>query len=294
MSVRGGKSSEKVAQLSLFINEDSSWLSLRLSYLISSRADLYSGSFIADGYLFQSSATNTLKFAYSVPNWNPTTITVFSATQISGIRTYLSQPLSLTLLPPDIKTETGTLTVSVETNTPFEMLYFTYFWWLSGAKDIVFSTFNLNDGSLLAYEFVGIDEIKGSSITLYGSGFNRVGVLSCNGNRCAGPCISVADCQTQKGIQTETNCFLCGNDQTYSNNNCATTYKCGANAILVGTQCQCASGFVSVGSDCRPSCGFGAYVDNQGICQCVDTFNKPKGTVTASSTCNKIATCKPT
>jgi len=113
LSVRGGKASEKVAQLSLFINEDASWLSLRLSYLISSRADLYSGSFIADGYLFQSSATNTIKFAYSIPNWNPTTITVFSSTQISGIRTYLSQPLSLTLLSPDIKTDTGTLTVSI-------------------------------------------------------------------------------------------------------------------------------------------------------------------------------------
>lgn len=100
LTVRGGKSSEKVAQLSLFINEDSSWVSLRLSYLISSRADLYSGSFIADGYLFQSSTSNTIKFYYSVPNWTPTTITVFSATQISGIRTYLSQPLSLTLLPP--------------------------------------------------------------------------------------------------------------------------------------------------------------------------------------------------
>lgn len=281
--------------MSLFINEDSSWVSLRLSYLISSRADLYSGSFIADGYLFQSSASNTLKFYYSVPNWTPTSITVFSATQISGIRTYLSQPLSLTLLSPEIKTDTGTLIVAVQTNTPFEMLYFTYFWWLSGAKDIVFSTFNLNDGSLLAYEFVGIDEVKGSSITLYGSGFNRVGLLSCNGNRCSGPCISVADCQTLKGIQADTSCFLCGNDQTFINNNCATTYKCGANAILVGTQCQCATGFISVGTECRPSCGLGAYVDNQGVCQCVD--NKPKGTLTpssATSTCNKIATCKST
>lgn len=68
--MRGGRSSTmNIAQIAFFITEDSSWTILDISYLASSRKDLFIGSFIADGYIFQSGDSNLITVNYGVPNY---------------------------------------------------------------------------------------------------------------------------------------------------------------------------------------------------------------------------------
>ena len=51
--VRGGPgATSSSAEIVLFISDDNTWSSLQVSYLISSRSDLFLGSFIADGFIF--------------------------------------------------------------------------------------------------------------------------------------------------------------------------------------------------------------------------------------------------
>jgi hypothetical protein len=151
-TVRGGKgSSSSSAQILVLITDDATWTSLQINYLISSRSDLFLGSFIADGYIFQSTINNIVTLTYGIPNWGPTANQVFAVTEFSGLRTYLSQPLSLSFVNSTINGQTGTLTVVVSTNSAFELLYLTYYWWIVGATDIIFSNVNLGDGSILAY-----------------------------------------------------------------------------------------------------------------------------------------------
>jgi hypothetical protein len=112
---------------------------------------------------------------------------VISTTELAGIRTYLSQPLSLSIVSTIVNAQNGLLVIVIATNQPFELLYLTYFWWTTGAADISFSTFNVGDGTTLAYPFVGIDGIDGineSKIIYAGSGFNRKKLISCSGSKC--------------------------------------------------------------------------------------------------------------
>jgi hypothetical protein len=93
-SVRAGRGNNpSSAQVILFISDDATWTTLTISYLISSRNDLFLGSFIADGYIFQSTASNQLTVRFGIPNWSPTNVLVTGITEFSGIRTFVTQPL---------------------------------------------------------------------------------------------------------------------------------------------------------------------------------------------------------
>ena len=58
------------AQIYLFINNDGSWTKITITYIITSRADLFLGAFAVPFYLFSNTATTTYNFKYSLPNWN--------------------------------------------------------------------------------------------------------------------------------------------------------------------------------------------------------------------------------
>jgi hypothetical protein len=97
----------------------------------------------------------------------------------------------------------------VKTNSPFELLYFTYFWWIATSNDISFSVFNIPDGTHLAYPFVGIDGINNKDITYIGSGFNRKGVVSCSDSICPQLCVTNIVCQDLGGVVSGNNCIFC-------------------------------------------------------------------------------------
>lgn len=105
----------------------------------------------------------------------------------------------------------------------------TYYWWISESPDLAFANFNINGDSILAYSFVGLDAINGTQIIYAGSGFNRLGLLACNGDKCPSACVNTNTCANLQGIQSTAACFLCSPNQTYSNNNCVNAFVCGTN-----------------------------------------------------------------
>jgi hypothetical protein len=248
----------------VFITEDSSWTSLQVSYLLSSRSDLFLGSFIADGYIFQSTNNNQLTLNYVIPNWQSTASQVIAVTEFAGLRTFLSQPLSLSFVSTTINGQNGLLKAVVSTNSPFEMLYLTYYWWVVGATEIAFSSFTPGDGTSLAYQFVGIDSISGSQVTYAGSGFNRAGLVSCSGSQCPSSCITPANCQSLGGVVSGSVCTFCG-----------------VNSQWNGNACVCLAGYNLINGVCGVCPSLSAWMASQQACVCLSGYYLINGACTA-------------
>lgn len=119
-SVRGGVgSTPATARIVLFATEDSSWTQIQISYLISSRSDLYLGSFIADGFYFQNSNPTQIALTYSLNNWKSTTGQITAVVEFAGIRTTTYNPLVLSFLNISTNSQTGVISLIVNTNAPF-------------------------------------------------------------------------------------------------------------------------------------------------------------------------------
>lgn len=119
-TVRGGRgASASTAQVVVFITDDSTWTSIEVSYLISSRSDLFLGSFIADGYIFQSTSNNVLTLSFGIPNWVSSSSTVIAVTEFAGLRTFLPQALNISFVSTNVNASTGLLRTVINTNTAF-------------------------------------------------------------------------------------------------------------------------------------------------------------------------------
>jgi len=79
-----GKSS---AQIILFINNDLTWTRILISYIITSRKDLFLGCFPILGHQFSSASNKTYTYKYALPNWINPAATVISLAQFAGFRT---------------------------------------------------------------------------------------------------------------------------------------------------------------------------------------------------------------
>lgn len=200
------------------------------------------GSFIADGFIFQSTASNQLTVKFGVPNWTANNNQILGVTEFAGIRTFNAQSLLLSFVNTTIDAQSGIFTTIISTNTPFEYLYLTYYWWINGPS-LTFSSSNGNSPAILAYQFIGIDSINGSQISYVASGFNVADTLSCNGLNCPSECVSSSLCQNFKGIISGQSCYMCGNTQTYTNNNCQNNFTCGDHQSFNGVSCSCSIGY---------------------------------------------------
>ncbi len=242
-SVRAGRGSNpSSAQIILFLSDDATWTTLTISYLISSRSDLYLGSFIADGYIFQSTASNQLTVRFGIPNWSATNTQVSGVAEFAGLRTFVTQPLQLSFVSNNLNSQNGVMTIVISTNTAFELLYLTYYWWINGPS-LSFNVLPKGGSGALAYSLIGIDGISGSQLIYETSGFNLIGTLSCNGLGCPDACVSASDCRNFQGILSENSCFICASGQIYSNNNCQNTVSCGNNQYYDGFSCVCSDGY---------------------------------------------------
>lgn len=77
------------------------------------------GSFIADGYIFQNTANNSITLTFGIPGWTSSNSQVTAVTEFAGLRTFLQYPLSLSFVSTTTSSLTGVLTVSISTNSPF-------------------------------------------------------------------------------------------------------------------------------------------------------------------------------
>lgn len=278
-SVRGGSGdTSSSASFVLLISEDANWKSLQINYLISSRSDLFLGSFIGDGYIFQSTSNNQLTLTYALPNWKPTAIQVYSVTEFAGLRTFLPQSLSFSFIGTEINGQTGQLKVMIATNSPLEMIYLTYYWWVSGATDITF----ISGANVLAYPFGGLEAISGTQLTYAWSGFNRAGVVSCTDSSCPQNCVTVAKCESLGGHVSGTACVFCGINSNWSNGvcTCLTNYyliggvctPCPSNSNWDGSACVCQSGYNLFNNQCIVCPPNSVWANSQVGCVCMVNY----------------------
>jgi hypothetical protein len=90
---------------------------MRLSYLISSRSDLFLGSFISDPFLYVDNINSQMTINYAIPNWQPTSNEVIFTTQFSGVRTILPKPLHVYMFSKVFDAQDGILTLKLYINT---------------------------------------------------------------------------------------------------------------------------------------------------------------------------------
>lgn len=133
---------------------------------------------------------------------------------------------------------------------------------------------------MVAYSFVGLETISGNKQTYSGTGFNRVGVIACNGDKCPSACIKSTACTSLKGVIVGPSCFICGPNQIYANGNCVNSYVCAPNQVFNGTACVCVQGYLMVSGVCYAACGTNSYITSNGNCLCIP--NLP---------CNQVNNC---
>ena len=75
------------AQINLWINNDLSWSKIMISYMITSRKDLFLGSFPVFTYPFINSPNNTYLYKYGLPNWINPAAPLNSVAEFAGFRT---------------------------------------------------------------------------------------------------------------------------------------------------------------------------------------------------------------
>jgi hypothetical protein len=107
------------AQINLWINNDMSWAKIVISYIISSRKDLFLGSFPVLTYPFLNSPNNTFLYKYGLPNWTNPTSPVSSVAQFAGFRTSIPNLQSLKINSAIIDTSSGFLSINITADTNF-------------------------------------------------------------------------------------------------------------------------------------------------------------------------------
>ena len=183
------------AQVALFANKESRWIQIEICYLISSRNELNIGSFSISSNQLLNTAQNYYLYKHSLPNWQPTSNSLFPFVHISGIKTRASPIRALRLFSVEIDSNLGELRVTlfIDTNAPIERLSFSYLWWKSDIG-LPFTVFDPLKGSSAAYQFTGIRDVSDNVFGFTGNGFEGSGQkneISCFGPLCQQNCISV-------------------------------------------------------------------------------------------------------
>lgn len=273
------------AQIILFINNDLAWTRIIITYIITSRKDLFLGAFPILGYQFSSNSNKTYVYKYALANWLNPAAPVISLAQLAGFRTSTPQIQMLKINSATIDAFNGVLSVNitVDISAPLEMIVFSYVWWIQSAN-IKFSAFSPQAGSTAAYQYAGLGSVSSQGLVYNGlafAGSGLVGSISCTGTNCPSTCISITNCITKNGVIANSTCFMCAANQTYQNFSCIAAVVCGINMRSLGSTCVCQDGFFYVNSTfcvkcpingywnaitnkCR--CNFGYYSPDESIC----------------------------
>lgn len=129
-SVRGGRQDgHNAIALVLLINNNISWQSIKVSYLVSSRSELLIGSFIGDTFDFLSCTVNQdgrTTVATHLPQWQIKNGTEYSVgVFISGFRTAANN-FNLNIIQANFDTIDGRLTVQLASNSQIETVHLSY------------------------------------------------------------------------------------------------------------------------------------------------------------------------
>ena len=104
------------AQIILFINNDLSWTKVIISYIITSRKDLFLAAFPVLGFQFSSSTSNSYVYRYSLPGWVNPAAPVGAVAEFAGFRTSTPQIQLLKINSASIDVLNGILSVNITAN----------------------------------------------------------------------------------------------------------------------------------------------------------------------------------
>jgi hypothetical protein len=230
--------------INLILNQDNRWTQVKISYFVSSRSDLWVGSFTADLFdISQNLGVSGLQSTSSqanVNNWpsNGGNSSYLQAVMISGLRTSSTlSNFSITLSSVNLNPVTGLLQINItQASIGIYQVKITYIVFVNPHPRFSFSSFSY-PGSLPSsnYNFVGVSSF-GNGQTNSLPGFYGIGIqsnlLNCFGNGCQTSCITQASCNSNGGVVNGTNCIICVNGSTFnaSSGNCTSpTVPCGLN-----------------------------------------------------------------
>lgn len=207
--IQGGNS----AQIILFIDNDLSWTRFIISYIITSRKDLFLGAFSMLGFQFSSSTANSYVYKYQLPNWVTPNSAMGSVAEFAGFKTSTPQIQLLRINMANIDPLTGILSVTITATltSPLELIVFSYVCWIQSAN-IKFSAFAPQAGSTAAYQYIGLGSVSSQGLVYNGiafAGSGIVGSIPCVGLKCLAGCISISDCISSNGVIANSTCFLC-------------------------------------------------------------------------------------
>lgn len=189
----------------MLIGEDSSWTSIRVFYLVSSRSDFFLGTFSAAIYLQQKfTSGSSISLTHNLPNWQSPQESFTPIAQLSGLRTTANH-YALTVGAIAFDSLSGQLVVQLNLNSsvPIESISISYIIFAQSAP-FAFSNFNVLTGSSATYQFVGIMQVNNGNSIYSGYGFNSQAAtqaqVNCVGGNCPAQCISPIDCQRSNGL----------------------------------------------------------------------------------------------
>ena len=258
----------------LLIDEDSTWNTVKISFLASARSDFYLGTFAAATYIPQTTSNGIVSISHGLSNWTPSQHTFISIVELAGAKT-AATTYSIALTKVDFNKISGVITVetSLSSTPAFEFVVITYVVFDTSAP---FTASPYAVGPLPTYLFSGIDELtSGSNPVITSFGFTTPAIpqgLSCIGSKCPQGCISTQDCVSLGGTTTlAKQCALCGSGEVFSNGQCISAISCGPNQYFNGQLCVCNPNYLLVNGVCYITCGANAVIINSN-CQCIPGY----------------------
>lgn len=129
----------------MFISNDNSWSSIKISYIIAARSDIQVGFFIVDAF---SATSNTLTFSNALVGWSPRTTSVSAAVYLAGLRTSSTSIQNCQITGASVNPANGILVVNVTLGSGgyVEFLYLSYAWW-GNSPGLVVASYDPASGS---------------------------------------------------------------------------------------------------------------------------------------------------
>ena len=260
------------AKIVFFIDNDNSWSTVKISYIVSARKDLIVGSFLVDTLSLQGRSQSKVELDYIIADWAPANRAYKTFGAIAGLRTSASMVPTLKVAIPRINPRTGRMSLSVDLDTTvlFEYIYVSYVLWVNSPTLI--GTFVVVT-SPTKFLYTGFAEINRNNFIYRGIGFTREitrGMIACEGNRCVSACMILQTCIQANGLIANNKCFLCGTNQIYQDSQCK-GITCPENMTLVGRNCVCKPTYHLISPNVCSPCPVNSHW-NVDKCRCDEGF----------------------
>lgn len=287
-SVQAGfKNSNSDISIIFLANNDNSWRSVEVFYLVTARDDLWVGSYTPNAFPLLGCWRNERRSAIleGAVNGLQNKYSLNAVVFISSLRSE-AIGLTLDLKGATVNSSTGTIQVEVFSSASIEVIQISYIIYSQNIPFEVTTYASLSDlehARHATYGFIGLNQFTQFGVNYLGIAFNSRGLI-CSGTGCSQDCVDIDLCKRLGGTINQKYCFVCKAGESLINYQCQT--PCKPDEIFVNGACQCKNGFVSVGGVCKKICAENAYYYDSQRCVCLPGF------YVSGSKCVLIPSCQ--